>query len=360
MECTMRNIARGLLITLALMAWGLDASVAEDVPPTSLQAAAAILKGQGKPSLKKPSAALMAAMEHLKTMPKIHTRAFAERVDHPEERTQMLADLEGLEKLLEGVACLTPALESASNEEFVSSLNLLLNLRNRVLKPGSYGNLVAAMGITQYSIRLTADRLLRSPGMASSLEAVVEHYAPEAVPSWHQLDTALAKETRGAMHLTLQANISLRGGLLRMLHLPCDVPVNMRDAEEVGPHAAAVRALTESNRAMLMAVPHNLDEVHPVGLVFQLAITQSLIDGCLFWSAFLQKHKRAPETLDQLKDILSKEDAPTIINSLTEKNFGSRDAFGYLLMGRGFVRQAQMFLIRGPRPFMNDRIPKGQ
>lgn len=348
----MRNMARGLLITLALMTWGLDASVAEDVPPTSLQAAAAILKGQGKPSLKKPSAALMAAMEHLGTMPKIHTRAFAERVDHPEERTQMIADLEGLEKLLEGVACLTPALESASNKEFVSSLNLLLNLRNHVLKPGSYGNLVAAMGVTQYAGRLSLDRLFQSPAAANLLRPVVSGYADHAIPSWAELAVALAEETQGKMRLGLKADTPLRRGLTEILRFPSDVPLtkDTEIAERGGPYGVAIWSLTESqHRTMLIATPYNLDQAHPVGLVVHLGATEYLIGGWVWWAAFLQKHKTVPETLSQVEEAFREGEVPSLSNRLLDRPFQARDVFGYLLMRNRFGKQAMMFLVRGPQ-----------
>lgn len=293
----------------SLLAVAFCARGVESPPADALQAAAARLRAWKARSDEPPSVALKAAMENLANVPRIHTRAFAGRAADPGTRARLLADARALEEILAGVADLTPGLTSASNEELVQSLGLIVEIRERLAEPRAYGNLLANLGLAQYVARVGLHRLFASPDAAKMLHPLLSKNAGSALPEWDALTEALAEETEGKIRSTKGKDTPFNERLFEIL-LPALkglVEDDFTPAKGFGPGGVALGAMIELKKGWLTGIPGNLEQVERISLVMHMAYTADVAYASIWWCDFLQKHETVPQSSREFERLLREE-----------------------------------------------------
>jgi hypothetical protein len=294
-------------------------------------------------------AALRTAAERLDGVPKIHTRAYAQAEPAAQKKAQMTADVSSLERLLEQVAKSTAVLKEADTAHFVSSLNILIDIKDKLAKPGAYGNLLGEMALGQYIARIGMARLFDSPRTAEVLEPVLSRNMT-IEKQWTEWAKAISEEMRREKPLVDGGQVSISDLLDEILKLPIPqgLTLDTSVAERNGRNAAAFKALLTAGEQRWGFIPSHFDKVHATGLAIVLGLTQDVRYAASWWARFLKDHGAVPANRVDLRRKLEVNDygAASKTSASTGKPFSATDLNGYCQGRRRLHEQALQNLTR--------------
>ncbi|MBL7132749.1 MAG: hypothetical protein ISS78_01495 [Phycisphaerae bacterium] len=372
LELSPELLMRSLYLSMTCVVMGLllqvpavDAAQAEDSHRPIERACAALASLEAHPG-EKPSTSLRQALVHLQTAPRLHTRPYAEKEPSEEVRQRLLKDITAVESLLRSIASSQDRITKAPAEEFVTCLELLVQMKEALTKPGAYGNFLCGAGMSHFVASVGLGRVFAEPTLAKRLNAVFAKNCSGWTASWSVLKRSLPEETHGQLRLEEPAESRFEDRLLEILRQPqeSEPKPDLQLADSHSAYRAAFEALSELWKRedvtfVLPTVARLFDTTERSYLVAILCMVEYMTSGSVWWSSFLENRDAVPSDYGQFREWLEADKtAPELpVHPMTAKPFQPLVMFGLLLRRDTLAHKGAAFLVPHGQTVLAPKTP---
>jgi hypothetical protein len=326
----MRLVLYAIVLVLAL---GSVAAAGEKAAETGIELLVKSLDAADLQNGAAIASALKGALLQLGDVPTVHTHSFAARLQGEGERRRALEQTAALEKVLDRIGRSAEALSRAQDAVFEDAMRSLVELRDRLARPGAHGNIVAGVGLTRFVACLSLYRIFAHPGTTQPLQRILEGNQRGAIPPWEVLTKSLREESAGVVHLNLKSTAPLRERLMELLREAKRLgeTVDLGVAEREGPYWAVGEAIMHGKDPCLAGIPSNLDHVSLSGLLVNLTQAEAMAYSATWWNTWAQTHNQPPGEFaafaKEYKTRAQTQATSGATNPVTGKEYEARDLF---------------------------------